>query len=68
MASGDRSPEEARIETLLDEALRRPGVREVIDVYRRWQVAETVAAMHRQVVAVQKVVFASDSSTGWERY
>jgi len=59
--------EEAELAELLEEALRRPGVQDLMEVYERWQAAEAVASMHRQVAAVQKVVFSSDSSTGGDR-
>ena len=59
--------EETGLSELLEEALHRPGVRDLMEVYQRWQAAEAVASMHRQVAAVQKVVFSSDSSTGRDR-
>jgi hypothetical protein len=59
--------EDPKVAELLEEALRRPGVRELMEVYAYWQAAEAVASMHRQVAAAEKVVFSSDSSAPRDR-
>jgi hypothetical protein len=59
--------EDSELADLLEEALRRPGVRDLMEVYAHWQAAEAVASMHRQVAAVQRVVFSSDSSARRDR-
>jgi hypothetical protein len=58
-AGPDRS---ADLSELLEEALKRPGVREVMEVYQSWTRADEVLRQYRRVLAVQRVVSASASS------
>jgi citrate lyase alpha subunit len=62
MKHSEDSKDERTLAELLEEALARPGVQDLMDVYQHWRVAEGAAHLHRQVAAVQKVVFSSDSS------
>ncbi len=47
---------------LLQEAMRLPGVKEVMQVYGEWQTIEEVTRAHRQVMAPKRVVSVSNHS------
>ena len=47
---------------LFQMALRQPGVRELMDVYERWQQVDAVAEPYREAMAVKKMVAVSNSS------
>lgn len=66
MVAPDRTAEEPELDELLEEALARPGVRDLMELYRRWWAAEAAMSLHRHL-AVQRVVFSSDSSAGRDR-
>ena len=48
---------------LLENALRQPGVREVMAVYENWKRFDAVAQTHRHALAVGKVITASNVSS-----
>lgn len=57
-----RRPQQDELSELIDEALRQPGVREVVEVYSQWKDAEDVARPYRELSRVRTVVSASSRS------
>ncbi len=55
----DRSTE---LSELLKEALQRPGVREVMEVYQDWNTPDEVVRSCRDAQGVQRIVSASSDS------
>jgi len=51
-----------RIDTLLKEARKRPGVAELLDVCQSWQEIETTILPHRFFMGQQFTVSATNSS------
>ena len=47
---------------LLDRAVNRPGVREMADVYERWQALETAVGPYCGVTTPKRVVCLTDTS------
>lgn len=47
--SGQQSDRQAKCATMLEEALRQPGVREMMQVYRNWQRADQGLATYRSI-------------------
>lgn len=56
-----RSDVDAR-EKLLKQAMKNPGVRDLVEVYENWQRMDRFAEGYRQVVAPKSVVSSSDTS------
>jgi hypothetical protein len=48
------------LQELVEEALRRPGVKELMAVYGKWESVDEATRAHRQVMGVKRVVSASD--------
>lgn len=48
-SSGQHSDRQAECASMLEEALRRPGVREMMQVYRNWQQADQGFDAYRSI-------------------
>ena len=51
-----------RVEQILEEARKQPGISELLEVYQSWQRIETVIRPHRFFMGQQFVISASNSS------
>jgi hypothetical protein len=49
-------------ERLLKQAMKNPGVRDLVEVYENWQRIDRSAQTYRQVLAPKSVVSSSDTS------
>ena len=59
--SGGERP--AQLSHLIQEAVSRPGVNDVISVYEAWNRFDQAARPYRQVTAVKRIVSASNVSS-----
>ena len=48
---------------LIQKAQRQPGVQEVMEVYRQYQVVENAARPYSQLISVKRIVSLSDKSS-----
>ena len=49
-------------ERLLKQAMKNPGVRDLVEVYENWQRLDRSAEGYRQVLAPKSIVSSSDTS------
>ena len=64
MATGERTDREQEQEqehaTMLKEALARPGVREVMEVYQNWQQADRWLDSYREATKEPQIITTTD--------
>lgn len=62
--TGKRSakPDAKTVQRLLKQAMKNPGVRELVEVYENWQRLDRPAQAYRQVMAPRSIVSLSDTS------
>jgi len=58
-----RTEQGTEVTKLLEQALKEPGVKELMDLYDSWRTLEEAAWPYRQAMAVRTIVSASNSST-----
>lgn len=59
----EKKADAAELSELLEQALKEPGVKELMDLYDSWRTLEDAARPYRQAMAVRRIISASNSST-----
>jgi hypothetical protein len=64
-SSGEKpNQRQKELAKLIRDAVKQPGIQQLMDVYQHWKPYEAVARAHQQFLGIQRVVVVSNSSGG----